>query len=83
MNRVTEDRYCERERDRKSAGAAPARDRQGSLRLWQDGAQQTLQIHGRWRIKAYKREKTTLVDLNTIDALNESLPAFVPRSEQS
>jgi hypothetical protein len=35
------------------------------------------------RIKAYKREKTTLVDLNSIDALNESLPAFVPRSEQS
>ena len=35
------------------------------------------------RIKAYKREKTTLVDLNSIDALNESLPAFVTRSEQS
>jgi hypothetical protein len=33
-------------------------------------------------VKAYKRRSTTLVDLNTIDALNASLPAYVPRSSQ-
>jgi excisionase family DNA binding protein len=31
-------------------------------------------------IKAYKRRTTTLVNLNTIDAFNESLPPYVPRA---